>query len=57
MNLLGSAEKDKLNDKNEENLSKLEIKEVVLLQCRMINVNYQQVSKVLLNFIPNKAFG
>ena len=35
----------------------LEITEVVLVHCYIINNNYQQDSKVLYTFFPNKLFG
>ena len=35
----------------------LEITEVVLVHCNIINNNYQQDSKVLYTFFPNKLFG
>ena len=36
---------------------KLEYVEVVLVHCNFINNSYQQASKVLLTFVPNKQFG
>ena len=57
MKLLGST-KSKINkDKNGENLSHLEITEVVLIHCYIANNNYQQHSRVLYAFVPNKSFG
>ena len=35
----------------------LEIYEVVLVHCNIANNDYQQYSKVLYTFIPNKSFG
>ena len=35
----------------------LEIKEVVLVHCDIINNDYQQDSRVLYTFVPNKPFG
>ena len=35
----------------------LKITEVVLVHCNIINNNYQQDSKVLYTFFPNKLFG
>ena len=35
----------------------LEIDEVVLVHCNIANNDYQQYSKVLYTFIPNKSFG
>ena len=57
MKLLGST-KSKINkDKNGENLSHLEITEVVLIHCYIVNNNYQQHSRVLYTFVTNKSFG
>ena len=36
---------------------KLESVEVVSKHCNLVNNNYQQASKVLLTFVPNKQFG
>ena len=38
-------------------MSHLEITEVVLIYCNIVNNNYQENSKVLYTFIPNKWFG
>ena len=35
----------------------LEITEVVLVHCNIVNNGYQQNSRVLYKFIPNKLFG
>ena len=35
----------------------LEITEVVLIHCNIVNNNYQQDSTVLYTFVPNKSFG
>ena len=35
----------------------LEITEVVLVHCNIINNDYQQDSRVLYTFVPNKTFG
>ena len=57
MKLLGST-KDKLTrDKNSENIPHLEITEVVLVHCNMVNNDYQQDSKVSHTFVPSKPFG
>ena len=53
MKLLESAKKDVDQDKNGENVSKLESVEVVLVHYK----NCQQVSKVLFTFIPDKQLG
>ena len=44
-------------DKNGEDVPKLESVEVVLVHCNVVNNNYQQASKVLFPFVPNKKFG
>ena len=35
----------------------LEITEVVLIHCIIVNKDYQQDSRVLYTFFPNKSFG
>ena len=57
MQLLGSLKKviDKNNDR--EIIPRLETVEVVLVHCNLVNNNYQQTSKVLFTFVPNKQFG
>ena len=57
MKLLGSI-KNKINrDKNSENVSHLEITEVVLIHWDIVNNDYQQDSRVLYTFVPNRHFG
>ena len=56
MKLLGSTKKDIDQDKDGENLPKLESGEVVLVHRNLVNNNYQQASKVLFTFVPNKQF-
>ena len=43
--------------KNGENVPHLEITEVVLVHCNIVSNDYQQDSRVLYTFIPNKSFG
>ena len=57
MKLLESAKKDVDQDKNGENVSKLESVEVVLVHCNLIKNYYQYSSKFLFSFVPNKQFG
>ena len=57
MKLFGSTEKDVDQDKNGEDVSKLQSVEVFLVHCNLVNNNYQQASKVLFTFVPNKQFG
>ena len=57
MKLLGST-KDTIDaDKNSENVPRLENVEVVLVYCNLINNSYQQASRVLFTFVPNKQYG
>ena len=58
MKLLGSTENKITNDKIDENVSYLEITEVVLLvHCNIVNNDYEQDSGVLYTAVPNKPFG
>ena len=57
MKWLGSTSKDADKDKNGKDALKLEFVEVVLVYCYLANNSYQQASKVLLPFVPNKQFG
>ena len=56
MKLLGSTKKDVDQDKDGD-VPKLESVEFVLVHCNLVNNNYQQASKVLFTFVPNKQFG
>ena len=57
MKLLGSTKNKITKDKNGENVSHLEITEVVLVHCNIVNNDYQQDSRVLYTFVLNKPFG
>ena len=57
MKLLRSTENKIAKDKNGENVPHLEITEVVSVPCNMVNNDYQQDSRVLYIFVPNKYFG
>ena len=57
MKLLGSTRKDVRKDKDGENIPKLESVEVPLVHINSVKSNYQQTSKVLFIFVPNKQFG
>ena len=57
MKLLGSTKKDVDQDKDGEDVPKLESVEVVLVHCDLVNKNYQQTSNVLFTFVPNKQCG
>ena len=56
MKLLGSTKSKITKDKNAKNVSHLQITEVVLVYCNIANNTYQQNSRVLYTFIPNKSF-
>ena len=55
MKLLGSTKNKITKDKNNENVPDLEITEVVLVHCGIVNNDYQD-SRVLYTFVPNKPF-
>ena len=57
MKLLISTKNKITKDKNVENVPHLEITEVVLVHCNMLNNDYQHDSRVLYIFAPNKSFG
>ena len=56
MKLLESTKRKITQDKNGEKLPHLEITEVVLVYCNIVNSDYQHDSSVLYTFIPNKLF-
>ena len=43
--------------KDGEIVPRLETVEVVLVQCNLVNNNYQQASKMLFTCVPNQQFG
>ena len=57
MKLLGSTESKITKDKNGENVPHLEVIELVLVHCNLVNNYYQQDSRILHTFVPNKSFG
>ena len=57
MKLLGSTKNKITNNKNGENVQHIEITEVVLVHVNNVNNDYQQDSRVLYTFVPNKPFG
>ena len=56
MKLLGSTENKITKNKNGENVPHLEITEVALVNCNIVNNDYQQDSNELNTFVPNKPF-
>ena len=57
MKLLGSAESKITKNKNSENIPHLEVAELILVHCNLVNNDYQQDSRILYTFEPNKTFG
>ena len=57
MKSLGNTERVVAEDKNGENVPKFKMVDVVFMHCIIVNNNYQQTSKVLFTFVPNKDFG
>ena len=57
MKLLGNTESKITKDKNGENIPHLEVVELVLVHCNLGNNDYQQDSRILYTFVPNKTFG
>ena len=47
----------KNKNENGENVSHLEVTEVVLAHCNIVSNDYQHNQKVLHAFVPNKLFG
>ena len=56
MKLVGSTKSKITKDENGENIPNLEITEVVLVHCNIVNNDYQKKSRVLYTFVPNKSF-
>ena len=57
MKLLESTKIKIAKDEGSENVFDLEINEVVLIHCNIVNNNYQQDSRVLYKFVSYKSFG
>ena len=57
MQLLENSSNTIDSDKDGELVPKLEVVEVVLVHRNLVNNSYQQASKVLFTFVPNKRFG
>ena len=56
MKLLRSTKKDVDQNKDGEDVPKLKSVEIVLVHYNIVNDNYQQASKVLFTYVPNKQF-
>ena len=57
MKLLGSTKSKITKDKNGENMTHLQIIKLVLVHFNLVNNDYQQDSRILYKFVPNKPFG
>ena len=57
MKLLGSTESKITKNKNGENVLHFGIVELILVHCNLVNNYYQQDSRILYTFVPNKPFG
>ena len=55
--LLGRTENKITKDENGENMPHIEITEVELIHCNIANNDYQQDSRILYRYVPNKLFG
>ena len=56
MKLFGSTKSKITKDTNGQNMSHLEITKVLLVQCNIVNNDYQQDSRVLYTFASNESF-
>ena len=56
MKLIGSTKSKITKDKIGEDVPHLELVELVLIHCNLVN-DYQQDSRILNTFVPNKSFG
>ena len=57
MKLLGSTESKITTNKGGENAPHLEVVELVLVHCNIVNNDYQQHSRILFTFVSNRKFG
>ena len=57
MKLLGNTKSKITKEKNGEDVSHSEIVELSLVHCNIVNNDYQQDSRILYTFVPNKPFG
>ena len=56
MKLLGSTKNKITKNKNGENVPPLQITEVVVVDCNIVDNDYQQDLRVLYTFVSNKPF-
>ena len=55
--VLGSTKRRIMKEKNGENPQQLEITDVVLVQCNIVNNQYNHDSRILCTFVSSKLFG
>ena len=55
MGILGSTKNKKTKDKNGENVSHLEITEVVLVSCDIVSIDYQHNNRVYITLVINQC--
>ena len=56
MKFFGSTKKLIDKTKTGEKVRSLEVLEAVLVQCNLVDNQYQQTSEVLYTFMPNKSY-
>ena len=56
MKLLGTITSKIAKDENYETVSHLEILDILLIHCNIVNNNYQQSSIASYTFVLNKSF-
>ena len=56
MKLLGNTKSKITKNEKGENVPYLQIAEVVLIHCNVVNSSFQQNSRVLYTFVPNESF-
>ena len=57
MKFITSTKNKVTKGKNPQNVPHLDITEVVLVHCNIVNNDYQQYSRVLYTFVASKPFG
>ena len=56
MKLLGNTKSKITQDEHDENVPHLEITEVVLVHCNIVNNDYEHDLRVVYTFVPNRSF-
>ena len=55
--MLGTSQKVITGEINGDLVPQMETTDVVLVHCNLVNNEYQQDSRVLYSFVPDKSFG